>query len=133
MSPPQIKFTKLFINNEWVSSKSGKKMPVINPATEEKIAEVDEALPEDVDVAVAAAKAAFHRKSPWRTMDASERGRLLSKLADAIERDIENLAALDTLEMGKPISLAKHFSAAAVQVTRYYAGLADKTHGKTIP
>lgn len=83
----KFQYTKIFINNEWHNSVSGKKFPVFNPATEEKLCEVEEGDKEDVDKAVKAARQAFQIGSPWRTMDASERGRLLYKLADLIERD----------------------------------------------
>ncbi|XP_069332495.1 aldehyde dehydrogenase 1A1-like isoform X2 [Eulemur rufifrons] len=89
----KIQYTKIFINNEWHSSVSGKKFPVFNPATEEMICHVEEGDKEDVDKAVKAARQAFQIGSPWRTMDASERGRLLFKLADLIERDRLLLAA----------------------------------------
>ncbi|XP_059730190.1 aldehyde dehydrogenase 1A1-like [Haemorhous mexicanus] len=83
----KIEYTKIFINNEWHNSVSGKKFAVFNPATEEKICEVEEGDKADVDKAVKAARKAFELGSTWRTMDASERGRLLNKLADLVERD----------------------------------------------
>ncbi|XP_074787758.1 aldehyde dehydrogenase 1A1 isoform X3 [Athene noctua] len=89
----KIKYTKIFINNEWHDSVSGKKFEVFNPANEEKICEVEEGDKADVDKAVKAARRAFELGSPWRTMDASERGRLLNKLADLVERDRLILAA----------------------------------------
>ncbi|MEJ1276542.1 hypothetical protein NN561_007448 [Cricetulus griseus] len=89
----KIQYTKIFINNEWHDSVSGKKFPVINPATEEVICHVEEGDKADVDKAVKAARQAFQIGSPWRTMDASERGRLLFKLADLMERDRLLLAA----------------------------------------
>ncbi|XP_069332492.1 aldehyde dehydrogenase 1A1-like isoform X2 [Eulemur rufifrons] len=89
----KIQYTKIFINNEWHGSVSGKKFPVLNPATEEIICHVEEGDKEDVDKAVKAARQAFQIGSPWRTMDASARGRLLFKLADLIERDRLLLAA----------------------------------------
>jgi acyl-CoA reductase-like NAD-dependent aldehyde dehydrogenase len=128
---PEIKFTKLFINNEWVSAR--KKMPVINPSTGQIIAEVDEASREDVDLAVAAAVKAFEAKSEWRTMDASERGRLIYKLADSLESNKDYLASLETLDNGKPIRDSISDVNDAINTLRYYAGWADKVHGKTIP
>ncbi|XP_069332487.1 aldehyde dehydrogenase 1A1-like isoform X3 [Eulemur rufifrons] len=89
----KIQYTKIFINNEWHGSVSGKKFPVLNPATEEIICHVEEGDKEDVDKAVKVARQAFQIGSPWRTMDASARGRLLFKLADLIERDRLLLAA----------------------------------------
>ena len=104
ISNPQIKYTQLFINNEFVNSVSGKTFPTINPSTGEKIVDLQEGDKADVDKAVAAARKAFELGSPWRTMDASQRGRLLNKLADLIERDIEYLASLETLDNGKPFN-----------------------------
>jgi retinal dehydrogenase len=85
--PPQI-----FINNEFHKSVSGKTFNTVNPATEEVICEIQEGDKADVDKAVAAAKQAFRLGSEWRQMDASNRGRLLNKLADLIERDMNYLA-----------------------------------------
>uniref|UniRef100_A0A9J7XCK8 Aldehyde dehydrogenase 1 family, member A3 n=1 Tax=Cyprinus carpio carpio TaxID=630221 RepID=A0A9J7XCK8_CYPCA len=84
---PEIKHTKIFINNEWHTSIKGKKFPTINPATGVKICDVEEADKADVDEAVKAAKAAGQRGSEWRRMDASSRGRLLHRLADLLERE----------------------------------------------
>ena len=78
---------KIFINNEWYKSSSGKTFKTINPSTGEVITEVQEAGKQDVDNAVAAAKEAFKFGSTWRTMDASQRGVLINRLADLIERD----------------------------------------------
>ena len=126
--------TKLLINNQWVASASGKTFPTINPATGDVITEVAEADAPDVDRAVRAARAAFHNNSPWRRMAAAERGKLLNKLADLIEQNAEELARLESLDNGKPFSVAK---AADLPLTvacyRYYAGWADKVQGKTIP
>ncbi|KAM9183714.1 retinaldehyde dehydrogenase 3 isoform 2-T2 [Dugong dugon] len=88
----EVKFTKIFINNEWHESKSGKKFATYNPSTVEKICEVEEGDKPDVDKAVEAAQAAFQRGSPWRRMDALSRGRLLHQLADLMERDRTVLA-----------------------------------------
>ena len=79
-----LPMTKLLIGNEWVNSKSGKTFPTINPSTGEEICQVAEADEQDVNRAVKVARDAFHSKSPWRTMSASERGRLLNKLADLV-------------------------------------------------
>ncbi|XP_021408245.1 retinaldehyde dehydrogenase 3 isoform X2 [Lonchura striata] len=83
----EVKYTKIFINNEWHESTSGKKFPTYNPSTLQKICDIEEGDKPDVDNAVEAAKAAFQRGSPWRQMDAPSRGRLLHKLADLLERD----------------------------------------------
>ncbi|XP_068847167.1 retinaldehyde dehydrogenase 3 isoform X2 [Capricornis sumatraensis] len=88
----EVQFTKIFINNEWNESKSGKKFATYNPSTLEKICEVEEGDKPDVDKAVEAAQAAFQRGSPWRRLDAPSRGRLLQQLADLVERDRAVLA-----------------------------------------
>ncbi|XP_015523988.1 aldehyde dehydrogenase 1A1 [Neodiprion lecontei] len=130
---PTIKYTKLFINNEWVDAESGKKFRTINPATETVIAEISEADKADVDKAVSAAKKAFARGSPWRTMDASARGNLMNKLADLIDRDSEHLANLESLDNGKSFAASLFDIQISATVLRYYAGWSDKIHGSTIP
>eukprot|EP00058_Branchiostoma_floridae_P023829 XP_002609319.1 hypothetical protein BRAFLDRAFT_86762 [Branchiostoma floridae] len=131
---PEIKYTQIFINNEFVNSVSGKTFPTINPATGEKICDVQEAEKADVDKAVAAARAAFQLGSPWRNMDASHRGRLLMKLAGLIQRDAAYLASLETLDNGKPY-VHSYFAdvMSPIQNLTYFAGWCDKITGKTIP
>ncbi|HTY85191.1 MAG TPA: aldehyde dehydrogenase family protein [Silvibacterium sp.] len=125
--------TRLLINNEWVESESGKTFPTINPATGEELAQVAEADAADVDKAVAAARNAMER-GPWRTTSATERGRLLNRLADLIEQNADEIARLETLDNGMPLAIAR---SVAIPLTlgqlRYFAGWADKNHGKTIP
>jgi retinal dehydrogenase len=130
----KVEHTQIFINNEYVNSVSGKTFPTLNPTTAEKIVDVQEGDKEDVDKAVAAAKAAFKRGSAWRTLDASQRGVLLLKLADLIDRDRHKLATLETLDNGKPylMSYASDVPGAA-KLLRYFAGTADKIVGQTIP
>lgn len=131
---PEIKYTQIFINNEWHKSASGKTFPTLNPSTGETIAQVQEGDKADVDKAVAAASQAFRLGSPWRTMDASQRGVLLNKLADLMERDRHYLACLETLDNGK-IYKDSYFIdlQLSINTLRYYAGWADKIQGKTIP
>jgi aldehyde dehydrogenase (NAD+) len=125
--------TKLLINGEWQPAVSGKTFPTINPATEDVIAQVAEADAADVDLAVAAARRAFD-EGPWSKMPASERGRLLFKLAELIEANRKELAALETLDNGKPLGDSlKADLPLTVACYRYYAGWTDKIHGKTIP
>jgi len=133
MSLPEVKFTKLFIDNKFVDSVSGATFTTVNPATEEPICKVAEGGKADVDLAVEAARRAFKLGSVWRTMDASERGRLLNKMADLIERDQEYLARLETLDNGKPLEASRGDLTHAISVWRYFAGWADKLHGDTLP
>lgn len=131
---PPILYAGIFINNEWHKSKSEKTFPTVNPATSEVIAEVQEGDCADVDLAVQAANKAFKRNSPWRTMDASQRGVLLNRLADLLERDRKYIASLETLDNGKPYSSSYNVDVPmSIGVLRYYAGWADKNHGKVIP
>src|SRR3977135_2219195 len=129
----KIGATKLLINGQWVNSASGKTFPTINPSTGEELARIAEADAADVDKAVAAARAAFE-KGAWRKMTASQRGNLMYKLADLIEKHADELAQLEALDNGNPYSVAR---AADLPLTiacyRYYAGWADKLQGKTIP
>lgn len=131
---PKIQYTKIFINNKFVDSVNKKTFPTLNPATGETIADIAEGEKEDIDIAVQAAKTAFSRKSEWRKMAPSERMKLLNKLADLIEQNTTELAALESLDNGKPYkdSLIGDIPG-VVSVFRYYAGLCDKYFGKTYP
>ena len=130
---PAVRQTGILIGDEWRPSVSGKTFQTINPATEEVICEVAEGDKEDVDLAVHAARAAFESGS-WSRMDARDRGRLLMKLADLMETNLDELAALETLDNGKPINDARAADLPlAIDCLRYYAGWADKIHGDTIP
>jgi aldehyde dehydrogenase (NAD+) len=132
-SKPKIQQTECFIGGQWTPAASGKTFETVNPATEEVIAQVAEGDAADIDRAVKAARKAFE-SGPWAKMDARDRGRLLYKLADLIEEDQEELAALEVLDNGKPISEARAGDLPLViDVLRYYAGFADKIHGQTIP
>ncbi|WP_078427595.1 aldehyde dehydrogenase family protein [Alkalihalobacterium alkalinitrilicum] len=124
---------KLFINGRWVESVSGKTFETKNPATGEVLSLVNEAQEEDVNRAVDAAREAFDN-GPWSRMDASERSRLIYKLADLMENNLEELAQLETLDNGKPINESMGFDVpAAIEHFRYYAGWSTKIVGQTIP
>jgi aldehyde dehydrogenase (NAD+) len=124
---------KLLINNQWVASESGRTFATVNPSTGEEICQVAEADAADVDKAVQAARAAVEH-GPWSKMNASARGRLLNRLADLIEHSADQLARLESLDNGKPVSVAKAVDVAkTVACYRYFAGWADKVQGKTIP
>src|ERR1700733_5072765 len=126
--------TKLLINGQWVESISGKRFATINPATGEAICDIAEADAADVNLAVKAARAAFHSKSPWRRMSAAERGKLLNRLADLMEKHADELARLEALDNGKPYAVAKVADIPlSIACIRYYAGWTDKVQGKTIP
>jgi aldehyde dehydrogenase (NAD+) len=125
--------TKLLINGRWIPSESGKTFATVNPSTGEEICQVAEGDAADVEKAVRAARAAFDQ-GPWRKTTASERGLLLHRLADLIETHSDELARLETIDNGKPLTVAKTVDVAkTVACYRYFAGWADKVQGKTIP
>jgi aldehyde dehydrogenase (NAD+) len=130
---PKVSDQLLLIGGKWVPSVSGKTFETTNPATGEVICKVAEGDKADVDLAVAAARRAFE-SGPWPKMAAAERGRILNRLADLIEENKEELAALESLDNGKPVgdSMAADLPL-VIKCYRYYAGWADKFHGKTIP
>lgn len=124
---------KLFINNEWTESRSGKRFDVFNPATEEKITDVAEGDKADVDSAVEHARRAFEQ-GPWKTMPARERGRVMMRIATLLDKNRAEIAELESLNNGKPISETYNVDVPlAVETFEYYAGLADKIGGETIP
>src|SRR2546423_10582273 len=122
--PPQVKDQPLFIGGKWQDSASGKTFPTINPATGETICQVAEGDKADIDLAVRAARRAFE-EGPWPKMSASERGRLLHRLADLIEQNLDELAALESLDNGKPLRDARTADLPlTIKCYRYYAGWA---------
>ena len=124
---------KLLIDGQWVDAVSGKTFPVYNPATGEVMANVAEGDKEDINRAVQAARRAFET-GPWAKMSPSERGQLIYRLADLIEKNVDEFAQLESLDNGKPLTLAR---AADVPLTidhfRYMSGWATKIEGNTIP
>ena len=122
----------LLIDGTHQPSASGETLPVVNPATEEVIAEVASATETDVDAAVTAARAAF--EGPWSRVTARERGRLLWRLGDLMLARADELARRETLHNGKPIFESRQIEIpASAECVQYYAGWADKVHGETVP
>src|SRR5262245_50678619 len=123
---------RLLIANQWLDG--SRHFDTINPATGDVLTQVVEASRDDVDKAVSAARNALDdRTGPWRRMSASERGKLIWKLADLIERNIDEIAELETLDNGKPIFESRQVDMPMViDVLRYYAGWATKIHGETV-
>src|SRR3954467_13348769 len=131
-SKVKIEPGRLLINGQW--AESSKSFDTTNPATGEVLTHVAEASAADVDRAVQAARQAFEdRAGGWRKLSASERGRLIWMLADLVEKNIEELAELETLDNGKPIFESRYVDLPMViDVLRYYAGCATKIHGETV-
>jgi phenylacetaldehyde dehydrogenase len=124
---------KMLVNGKWVDSASGKTFPSYNPATGEVLAQVAEGDREDIDRAVKAARAAFE-SGPWAKMPPAVRGKLIWKLADLIEKHLEEFAQLESLDNGKPLAIARVADVPlTVEHLRYYAGWATKIEGHTIP
>ncbi|XP_028774063.1 aldehyde dehydrogenase family 2 member C4-like [Neltuma alba] len=132
LNTPTIKFTKLFINGQFLDSISGRAFETVDPRTEEVITEVAEGTEEDVDLAVKAARVAFD-SGPWPRMTGSERAKIMMRWADLIEENLEEIAALDTIDGGKLYTSCKAVDIPHVaSLLRYYAGAADKIHGEVL-
>ncbi|XP_040985991.1 aldehyde dehydrogenase family 2 member B4, mitochondrial isoform X2 [Juglans microcarpa x Juglans regia] len=131
--PVQITYTQNLINGQFVDAASGRNFPTYDPRTGEVIAHVAEGDAEDINRAVAAARKAFD-EGPWPKMTAYERSRILLRFADLVEKNTEELAALETWNNGKPYEQAAQAELPMLaRLFRYYAGWADKIHGLTVP
>ncbi len=127
------KTRKMLINGKWSDAASGKTFDTFNPATGEVLARVAEGDREDIDRAVKAARAAFD-SGPWSRLTSSERGRMIWKLADLLEKHTEEFAQLESLDNGKPLTVARAADIPlAVDLFRYMAGWTTKIEGHTIP
>jgi phenylacetaldehyde dehydrogenase len=127
------KTRQMLINGKWVDAASGKTFPTYNPATGEVLANVAEGDKEDINRAVAAARAAFDT-GPWSKITPSQRGKLIWKLADLIEQHAEEFAQLESLDNGKPLAIARIADIpGTIDMFRYMAGWATKIEGNTIP
>src|SRR5271170_4711073 len=124
---------KMLINGQWVNAASGKTFPTYNPATGEVLAYVAEGDREDIERAVRAARNAFENGA-WSRLTPSERGRMIWKLGDLLEENLEEFAELESLDNGKPLKIARVADVPlAVDLFRYMAGWATKIEGNTIP
>ena len=122
---------ELLIDGKWVTPESGQYSTILNPATEEVIAHVAAGSEKDVDTAAKAARAAL---KVWNGITAAERGRILNRLADLLEKNQEELIMLESMNAGKPIaSVRRQDMPAAIDTLRYYAGWTDKIIGQVIP
>jgi aldehyde dehydrogenase (NAD+) len=123
-------FKQMLIDGKWVDAASGKRFDSRNPATGELLATIAAGDTEDINRAVAAARKAFN--GPWSKFKPYERQQVLLKLADLVERNFDELSALDTLDMGAPISRTRGTRRRVLGMLRYYAGQATSIHGETI-
>src|ERR1700742_2519770 len=124
----------LLIDGEWVEAASGQTFATINPATEETLAEIAHGQAEDIERAVRAARRAFDDDSPWRRMNASDRGRIIWRISELIEEHADEFAMLESLDNGKPFAVARAADVPlAADLFRYMAGWPTKIHGLTVP
>src|ERR1700683_1940962 len=123
-----VRTYQMYVNGEWVDSKSNKTFPVYDPSTEEVIAQVPDANADDVNHAVAAARPAFD-EGPWAGSPAQERGRVLFRLADKVRQNIPALAELECRNTGKPIVEAEYDINDVATCFEYYGGLAAQGVG----
>lgn len=123
--------TQLLINGRWLDGASAKRLAIVNPATEETFAEVSSATTEEIDQAVVAGQAAF--ESGWRNLPPGQRAELLHNLAKRIRETAEEIAQLETRNVGKPIEDARWEADAGAKVFEYYAGAIGHLCGQTIP
>ena len=124
---------KLLIYNDWVEASGSDPIPTLDPATGERLGYIQSATETDVDMAVKAARAAF-KSGDWASMTPAARGKLLWKMAELIEANIDELAELETLDQGKPLYVGRWAEIpGAAEQFRYFGGMATKIQGATIP
>ncbi|MEV7325943.1 aldehyde dehydrogenase family protein [Streptomyces sp. NPDC093970] len=123
---------KLLIGGDWVPARSGRTVESIDPTTENALVSVADAGAEDIDLAVTAARRAFEDRA-WSAISPYRRGRILLQIADVIEAHAEELATLESLDMGAPLAMTRWFVAHSVEVVRHYAGWPTKIYGQTAP
>ncbi len=121
-----------FIGGAWYDAQSGKTLPVINPSTGDAYGAIADSAPEDIDLAVRAARHAFD-EGDWGRMTAVERGRCLTRLARLVGDHAAELAVIEARDTGKPMHVANADIAALARYFEFYGGAADKFHGETIP
>ncbi|MDR6434689.1 aldehyde dehydrogenase family protein [Brucella pseudogrignonensis] len=126
-----IDSTKVFINGEWVIPAGGETIAVEDPSTGEVIGKIARGTPAEVDAAVSAANAALNGE--WGRMTATQRGRILMKMSELVLKRAEELAMIETLDVGKPLNQSRNDSIALARYLEFYAGAADKLMGTTIP
>ena len=128
----ELKSYQMYINGEWVNAKDGKTLESVNPSTGKSWAIIPEASETDIDAAVQSAHRAF-AEGPWSKMTATERGKLLRRLADILAEHSENLGHTETVDTGKLFKETRWQARYISDFFHYYAGLADKVQGDTLP
>ncbi|MEL6571636.1 MAG: aldehyde dehydrogenase family protein [Pseudomonadota bacterium] len=126
-----IDSTQCLIGGHWQASLSGETIALSNPSDGSELCQIARGGPEDIEAAVAAAAAAL--TGDWGRATAAERGRLLAKLGQLVLANVDELARLEALDVGKPLTQARADAVALARYMEFYAGAADKLHGQTIP
>ncbi|MDG5487793.1 aldehyde dehydrogenase family protein [Sphingomonas sp. BGYR3] len=121
-----------FIGGDWHEAKTADSLPMIDPSTGEAYGEIADSGERDIDRAVAAARQAFD-EGAWGRLTATERGRLLTRFADAVAANADEIAGIEARDTGKPMRVARADAAALARYFEFYGGAADKFHGETIP
>ncbi|MHB9848791.1 aldehyde dehydrogenase family protein [Streptomyces krungchingensis] len=122
---------RMLVGSSWIPSRSGKTFPAVDPGTGEVVAQIPEADADDVDAAVRAARQAFEEER-WTGLSGQQRGVVLWRVSDLLEANAEELSRLESLDVGMPVSQARAMLGEAVNLFRYYAGWADKIHGRNV-
>ena len=122
---------KIFINGQWKDCNSKKRLTIENPSNGEVIAEISDSCEIDIDEAVNSASKALGNS--WGDLTASERGRLLLKLSELVRNRVDNLAIIESIDVGKPLKQAKNDALALARYFEFYGGASDKIMGETIP
>ncbi|WP_435222938.1 aldehyde dehydrogenase family protein [Streptomyces sp. Tue6028] len=122
---------RMLVGSSWIPSRSGKTFPAVDPGTGEVVAQIPEADADDVDAAVRAARQAFEEER-WTGLSGQQRAVVLWRVSDLLEANAEELSRLESLDVGMPVSQARAMLGEAVNLFRYYAGWADKIHGRNV-
>lgn len=132
---PNLKWrTRMNKHELWIDGRSRKTqdwIPVLDPSEGRQVGTIARGTPEDIDLAVTAARAAF--AGPWGSLPPADRGRLLLRLGELLRRDFEKFASIESLDVGKPLSQARADAVATARYFEFYGAACDKVHGDTIP
>ena len=122
---------RIFVNGVWGAPASGACLPIINPSDGTGIGAIARGGPDDIDMAVSAARGAL--SGDWGRMTAAERGRILARIGQKVSEKVEALARIEALDVGKPLKQARADALALARYLEFYGGAADKVMGETIP
>ena len=131
MAPIPFDTQQVFIGGQWQTSAEGKTLPLENPSDGSMLAAIARGTAADVDAAVKAARGAIGGE--WGRMSATERGRVLSAMGRKVLEQVDLLANLEALDVGKPVKQGRADAVALARYLEFYGGAADTVHGETLP